>query len=130
MSGEVSHKATTRLPGCCRADDPQQSEAHLAAFLGATSPGLQFPLLLLTTAPDLHQGVEKWAAKLPGKLPAARKHLSGCRAVCLAAGKADKADGHYSQRALQEALHWAAAHTPPQLSFKVHSAGTMLPTEA
>lgn len=102
-----------------RADDPSQTHTQLSALLGAYPPGLQCPLLLLTTAPDLHQGVEHWLAALPDKMPGFRQHVSTARVVCLAAARAGQVERGYSQRALQAGLQWAAAHAPLQLAVRV-----------
>lgn len=50
-----------------RADNPGRTEASLRALLGAAPAALKIPLVLLTTAPDLHQGVQQWLKSLPGK---------------------------------------------------------------
>lgn len=102
-----------------RADDPSHTQAKLSALLEACPPSLQFPLLLLTTASDLHQGVEHWLAALPEKLPGFRRHVSSFRVVCLASRKTGKTAGRYSQGALQAGLQWAAAHSSEQLQLKV-----------
>ena len=102
-----------------RADDPTQTQAQLAAILGASPLGLNSPLLLLTTAPDLHQGVERWLAALPDRLPGFKQHVCSARVVCLADRWSSKAVGSYSQSALQAGLQWAAAHSPAQLQLKV-----------
>jgi len=50
-----------------RADSPAQSEACLESLL-ASSPLLsKVPLLVLTTAADLHHGVQQWMTTLPGQ---------------------------------------------------------------
>lgn len=50
-----------------RADNPAHTEASLRALLGASPSALKVPLVLLTTALDLHQGVQQWVQTLPGK---------------------------------------------------------------
>lgn len=50
-----------------RADNPARTEASLRALLGAAPAATKVPLVLLTTAPDLHQGVQQWLKTLPGK---------------------------------------------------------------
>ena len=49
-----------------RADKPAHTEASLGALLGSAPAALQVPLVLLTTAPDLHHGVQQWLHTLPG----------------------------------------------------------------
>ncbi len=50
-----------------RADSPAQSEACLESLLASSPPLSKVPLLLLTTASDLHQGVQQWMTTLPGQ---------------------------------------------------------------
>ena len=50
-----------------RADTPAHTEANLRALLGCAPIALKVPLVLLTTAPDLHQGVQQWLSTLPGQ---------------------------------------------------------------
>ena len=52
-----------------RADNPARTEASLRALLGSAPAALKVPLVLLTTAPDLDQGVQQWLQTLPGKPP-------------------------------------------------------------
>lgn len=52
-----------------RADSPAHTEDSLRALLGSVPAALKVPLVLLTTAPDLHQGVQQWLQTLPGKPP-------------------------------------------------------------
>ena len=49
-----------------RADNPSHTEAFLMQMLAAAPVGLTMPLLILTTASDLHQGVQQWLSTLPG----------------------------------------------------------------
>lgn len=49
-----------------RTDSPSRTEAALRQMLAAAPPGLRVPLLVLTTAPDLDQGVQEWLHTLPG----------------------------------------------------------------
>lgn len=51
-----------------RSDNPAHTEACLKAILAASPAALKVPLLLLTTAADLHQGVQQWVNTLPGKV--------------------------------------------------------------
>ena len=50
-----------------RADSPAQTEACLASLLASSPPLSKVPLLVLTTASDLHQGVQQWVTTLPGQ---------------------------------------------------------------
>ena len=50
-----------------RADTPAHTEANLRALLGCAPLALKVPLVLLTTAPDLHEGVQQWLHTLPGQ---------------------------------------------------------------
>ena len=49
-----------------RADNPSHTEASLTQMLAAAPSGLTTPLLILTTASDLHRGVQQWLSTLPG----------------------------------------------------------------
>lgn len=50
-----------------RADSPARTEACLESLLASSPPLSKVPLLVLTTASDLHQGVQQWMTTLPGQ---------------------------------------------------------------
>lgn len=66
-----------------RADNPARTEASLRALLGAAPAALKVPLVLLTTALDLHQGVQQWLQTLPGKLPHYAEIHANTQTCCL-----------------------------------------------
>ena len=50
-----------------RGDNPEHTEACLKTLLTSSPPKLTVSLLVLTTAPDLHHGVQQWMNTLPGQ---------------------------------------------------------------
>lgn len=104
-----------------RADSPAQTEACLESLLASSAPLSKVPLLVLTTASDLHQGVQQWMTTLPGKIGEVWQRVGQLQTVCLAkAASRHKASkpGALSRAALREGLKWAAAHSPVQPSVR------------
>ncbi|KAL3152304.1 hypothetical protein ABBQ32_001375 [Trebouxia sp. C0010 RCD-2024] len=127
-----------------RADNPAHTEASLRALLGASPSALKVPLVLLTTALDLHQGVQQWVQTLPGKphnhcyahckLGRLWQHVGHVQTFCLAQKPQQKPKGckprtTYSRAALRDALKWAAAHSPAQPSLKALPLEQLLPKQ-